>query len=227
MRVFISGQKLFGESVLRLCLQRGHEVTGVSAPIESDSGRPDRLRTAALTAGIMTLTPGELSASTLPDGTDLILAAHSHDFIGRPTRQKARLGAIGYHPSLLPLHRGRDSIRWAVHMRERVTGGSIYWLSDTVDGGHIAAQHHVFIRADDTPESLWRRELFPLGLFLFARVLSDLKGGTIVQMPQRQEDATWEPSFGRQQLFRPELPQLGTIDGFGVRTKADYREATA
>jgi len=76
----------------------------------------------------------------LPGGVDLILYAHSHDFIGAATRGKTRLGAMGYHPSLLPLHRGRDAVCWTLRMGDKVAGGSVYWLTDVVDGGPIAAQ---------------------------------------------------------------------------------------
>lgn len=217
MKLFIAGQKLFGAEVLALCLERGHEVLGVSSPpFAGDGHRPDRLRDAAQRAGIEWMPAGSLRADTLPQHVDLIVCAHSHDFLGRATRLKARLGAIGYHPSLLPLHRGRDAVAWALRMRERVTGGTIYWLSDGVDAGDIAAQAHVLIQADDHPETLWRRELFPLGLRLFARVLSDIAAGRLVRIPQRHDLATWEPALDRQPLFRPELPQLGTIQGYQV-----------
>lgn len=214
MRIFIAGQRSFGAAVLELCLRAGHDVLGVAAPIGDD--RPDRLRAQAARAGVACVPAGMLSAETLPPGVDLIIAAHSHDFIGRRTRGAAKLGAIGYHPSLLPLHRGRDAIEWTVRMRERVAGGTVYWLSDGVDAGDVAAQEHVFVRPDDDARELWRRELFPLGLILIGRVLADLSAGRMVRVPQRHELATWEPSTGRVPLFRPELPQLGVIEGFEV-----------
>lgn len=217
MKIFITGQKLFGAEVLGLCLSRGHDVAGVCAPpMAGDGDRPDRLRAAAERAGIPWLPSGQLRAEALPEDTDLIVAAHSHDFIGRRTRLKARLGAIGYHPSLLPLHRGRDAVRWTIRMGESVTGGTVYWLSDGIDAGDIAAQMHVLVRPDDTADQLWRRDLFPLGLRLFDRVLADIANGRLVRIPQRHELATWEPSLDRQPLFRPELPQLGHLSGFEV-----------
>jgi methionyl-tRNA formyltransferase len=164
------------------------------------------------------LPSGQLKSETKPSGVDLIISAHSHDFIGRRTRLKARLGGIGYHPSLLPLHRGRDAIRWTLKMGERITGGSIYWLSDYTDGGDIAAQDWCFVRPDDDAESLWRRELFPIGLRLFARVLDDLELGLVVAVPQDETLATWEPSWQRPPLRRPDLLLLGngTEPGFSV-----------
>jgi methionyl-tRNA formyltransferase len=115
----------------------------------------------------------------------------------------------------LPLHRGRDAVRWAIHAGDKVTGGSIYWLTDNVDCGPLAAQVHVLIRPDDTPEELWRRDLFPLGVRLFERVLADLSAGRIVRIRQRPDCATWEPSFTRPPIYRPDLLMLGgAIEGY-------------
>ena len=215
MRLFIAGQKAFGEAVFDVARSQGHEIVGVSAPAlaggtSSGAAKPDRLRAAAEAAGGPWMLAGTLRAETLPDGLDLILAAHAHDYIGRGARLHARGGAIGYHPSLLPLHRGRDAVRWAVHMRERVTGGSIYLLSDNVDAGLVLAQEHVFIRPDDTAESLWRCELYPLGVRLFGRVLGALSGLNVadeiiaLSRPQDEALATWEPSWERAPLCRPD-----------------------
>ena len=219
MNLFLCGQKAFGAEVLRMCIAEGHRLVGVSAPLarSSDASRYDRLREAADDAAIPVQPAGTLNADTLPDGLDLILAAHSHDFIGRRTRLKTRLGAIGYHPSLLPRHRGRDAIRWAIRMRDAITGGTVYWLNDNVDAGPIAAQDWCWVRPDDSPETLWRRELLPLGVQLFRAVLRDLSDGIIVSVPQDEDLATWEPSWSRQPLTRPDLLLLGgTIHGFRV-----------
>jgi methionyl-tRNA formyltransferase len=205
MRIFIAGQKAFGEQVYKLCVARGHEIAGVSAPrLAGDGDKPDRLRAAAEKDGAPWIEAGKLNAESLPAGVDLICAAHSHDFIGRKTREKARLGAIGYHPSLLPLHRGRDAIVWTLHMGEKVTGGTIYWMNDIMDGGDIAAQEHIFVPPGATPGDLWRERLFPLGLKLYERVLEDLERGIVVRQPQNHDLATWEPSWDRPPLKRPD-----------------------
>ncbi len=138
----------------------------------------------------------------MPAGVDLIVCAHSHDFVGRKTRLKARLGAIGYHPSLLPRHRGREAVRWAVHMGDAVTGGTVYWLTDSVDAGPIAAQEHVFIVPGEAPERLWREKLAPLGVRLTLRVLQDLAAGRIVS---RRQDARRRRPGSRRGRGRPSL----------------------
>jgi methionyl-tRNA formyltransferase len=203
VNIFITGQRSFGAAALAQCLASGHRIVGVSSP-----GGADPLRAQAELRGLAWMPAGTLNASTLPEGVDLIVAAHSHDFVGRATRLRARLGAVGYHPSLLPRHRGRDAVRWAIRLRDGVTGGSIYWLSDTVDGGEIAAQDWCFIRPDDTAETLWRRELFPIGILLIERTLEDLTRGLMVRIPQDDTLATWEPALDAPPLRRPDLAML-------------------
>jgi methionyl-tRNA formyltransferase len=219
MRVYLCGQKYFGQEALALLRRLGHDIAGVSAPRETPDGRADRLWLAA--EGLPRLQAGRLNADALPDGVDLIVAAHSHDFIGRRTRLRSRLGAIGYHPSLLPLHRGRDAVRWAVKLRERITGGSIYWFNDTVDGGPIAAQDWCFIRPDDTADELWRRDLQPMGLRLLERALGDIARGVLVQVPQDTALATWEPALNPPPLRRPDLLMLGDGRAAGYRVVRD------
>jgi len=217
MRIFISGQKAFGAAAFDLVAGLGHDIVGVAAPLFASDGKgTDRLRFAAGRADVHCIESQALNADTLPGNVDLIISAHSHAFIGRKTRHKASVGAIGYHPSLLPLHRGRDAVRWTIHMGDPVTGGTVYWLSDNVDCGPIAAQRHCFVRPCDTPKSLWRRELFPIGLRLFEQVLLDLDAGKMVRVPQPRALGSWEPSFERPPVMRPDLLMLG-------ETPAGYR----
>lgn len=205
MRVLIAGQKWFGSKVFEALREiNGVKVAAVSAPVGLD--KADRLATQAAIHRVKTIPAGTLNAKTMPKGIDLIVAAHSHDFIGEKTRLRAAYGGIGYHPSLLPLHRGRDAVRWAIRMGERITGGSVYQLSNRMDGGNVLAQAHVFVRPGDTAEAIWRRDLAPLGVRLLAQVVAAYAAGGY-QHGQKQDDAlaTWEPSIDRPPAYRPDL----------------------
>lgn len=226
LTVYLCGSRSFGAAVFRAILEAGHSVAGVSAPVSGSLGGKDRLQAAADLAGVPVLPAGLLTSSALPKGVDVIVAAHSHEFIGYKTRMRARFGAIGYHPSLLPRHRGRDAVRWAVKMGDAVTGGSVYWLTDNVDAGPIAAQEWAFIDRGETAADLWRRCLFSMGVRLLVRVLADLARGTVVAVPQDERYATWEPGWDRPPVRRPDLLLLG--DGSGrhdQRRVADDEEA--
>jgi methionyl-tRNA formyltransferase len=187
----IVGQKWLGAEVLAMCLQRGLDVAAVSAPRTDD-----RLAACATEAGVpLCQVDRQLDAKWVPDGVDLIICAHAHVFVTAEARARARLGAIGYHPSLLPRHRGRDAIIWTLAMRDLIAGGTVYWLDEGADTGDIAAQDWCWVKEGDTPESLWRRDLAPLGLRLLGEVIDALKAGKQPRTPQEPEHATWEPAF--------------------------------
>lgn len=210
MNVILAGQKRFGQQALELLLSQRWNVLAVSCPATRSDGSADALKCAVDRYRLPWIPSGMLRASAIPDGTDLIVCAHCHDFIGRATRNRARLGAIGYHPSMLPLHRGRSAVHWAVAMGDRMTGGSVYWLNDTVDGGPVAAQRAVFIRPGVSARDLWRDQLAPLGLELFQEVFTALERGDFPSTAQDPTLATWEPAFENvPPLFRPEVFQLG------------------
>lgn len=191
MRVMIVGQKWLAAELLRLCLARGDDVAAVSAP-----RMDDRLAALATAEGIpVCQVPRRLTGEWVPAGVDVLLCANAHVFVTAEARGKARLGALGYHPSLLPRHRGRDAIRWALHMGDVVTGGTAYWLDDGADTGPIAAQDWCWVEPGDTPEALWHRALGPMGLRLFDQVLAALDTGAVPSAPQDARMATWEPSF--------------------------------
>ena len=213
MNIVFCGQRSFGAAALEMIVKAGHSVLAVYAP-EPANVKRDRTESKAAYLGL-DVRHG-LRAENMPENVDLIVCAHSHDFVSAQALRKTRLGGIGYHPSLLPRHRGRDAVRWTVAMGDAVAGGSVYWLTDQVDAGPIAAQSFCFVRKDDTASTLWQRELFPMGIKLLAKALDDLSDCRMVCIPQDDAAATWEPSWDRAPLYRPDLLQLGSPAGFRV-----------
>lgn len=208
MRIFLCGQKSFGLEIFLMLRKRGDEVVGVAAPTEDQQGQPDPLYAHADALGVPVVSSSALRASDIPIETDLIVAAHSHAYIGRKTRETTKHGAIGYHPSLLPRHRGRDAIKWAIRMNDPVTGGTVFWLNDNVDGGDIAAQEWCWIRPGESASELWRDKLFPLGLALLNKTITDIEAGCIIRIKQDERVSTFEPAMDPPRLFRPELPMI-------------------
>ena len=113
--------------------------------------------------------PKLVTASEIAPNTDLIVTAHSHARIGKDALHAARLGGIGYHPSLLPRHRGLAAVEWTIKEGDPIAGGTIYHLADRMDAGAIAAQDWVFVKKGETARELWERALAPLGQRLLGR----------------------------------------------------------
>jgi methionyl-tRNA formyltransferase len=215
MKVVISGQKKFGEEILRLCIGKGLTVEAVCCPIEDKYIGP-----LAKINDIPIIPAGSLNAGTMPRGVDLGITAHSFDYIGKRTRYMARLGWLGYHPSLLPRHRGRSAIEWAIRMHDPVTGGTIFWLNAGIDRGDIAYQDWCWIppkywvvNPRKGAAEIWRRELMPMGVRLYDKALADIMKGIIVRRPQDPEIGTFEPGTDVKDVFRPDLLMLGWPTG--------------
>ena len=134
------------------------------------------------------------------------------DSIGKRTRYKPKIGWIGYHPSLLPRHRGRSSIEWAVRMRDAITGGTVFWLNSGIDRGDIANQDICFINPKlygiepkKAAKILWEHELQDMGLRLLKETLQDISNGIIKKVPQQKEYSTFEPNTDAKDVFKPDL----------------------
>lgn len=210
LKVFIAGQKYFGGQVLRRCLKLGVEVVGVSCPVDDN-----HIGRIATINEIPRIPAGSLDAESFPEGVDLGISAHSFDYIGKKTRYKARLGWIGYHPSLLPRHRGRSSVEWAIRMRDAITGGSVFWLNQGIDRGDICLQDWCFIdpalyhmNPREAASRLWRNELCPMGEELMEKAIRQIMNGQITKNPQDPRFSTWEPNTDVKDIYRPDALML-------------------
>ena len=116
-----------------------------------------------------------LRVSDLPWRPDLIVSAHSFRILPGWFIETAHLGAIGYHPSLLPKYPGRDAIKDCLADGARITGGTVYWLTNQIDGGPAVVaggarlQERVQVLPGETALGLWKRALAPLGADLLHR----------------------------------------------------------
>jgi len=169
MRITLVGSKFFGVTTLEKL--KTHKVEIISVVV---ADAEDRLAAAAKAAGIpvtVQANPKLVVADEIAAGTDLIITAHSHARIGKDALAKARLGGIGYHPSLLPRHRGIAAVEWTIKEGDPIAGGTIYHLADVMDGGAIAAQEFCFVKKGETARELWERALAPLGYKLLGEVV--------------------------------------------------------
>lgn len=171
LKVMIVGQKWLAEQLLAWCLiQSNIEVVAVSPPNETD-----RLARLAIAHQIpITVHNKTLTADQVPNGVDIILTAHAYCFVEKQARDKARLGAVGYHPSLLPKYKGKHAVKLAFDNGDKIVGGSLYQLDDGWDTGQVLAQKSVTVDDGDTMTSLWQDKLAPIGVELFRGYLIEL-----------------------------------------------------
>jgi methionyl-tRNA formyltransferase len=194
MQITLVGSRHFGVTTFDMLRKHGVEIVRV---VVADAD--DRLAAAARTAGIevtVQTDPKLVVAAEIAAGTDLIVTAHSHARISKDALSAARLGGIGYHPSLLPRHRGIAAVEWTIREGDTIAGGTVYHLADRMDAGAIAAQEWCFVKKGETARELWERALAPLGQKLLGEVIDYAKiHKTLPARPQDEQFATNAPGL--------------------------------
>jgi methionyl-tRNA formyltransferase len=207
MRVALIGQAAFGEAVYRRLLEQGENVVGVFYEREGDP-----LHTLAQEQGVPAYPTQELRRreffQTYADlGTELNVMAFVTVIIPERVINLPYHGTIQYHPSLLPLHRGRSAINWAIINGEVETGITIFWPDQGIDTGPILLQTKTPISHADTLGSLYRNLLFPQGVDGLVEAITLINEGRAPALVQDETQATYEPPceghLADIQWFRP------------------------
>ena len=83
---------------------------------------------------------------------DLIVLAGYMRVIKNPSKFPAPM--INVHPSLLPKYKGLHAVEQALDSRDDVTGCTVHYVNEELDGGEIIMQGEVAILPEDTIKSL-------------------------------------------------------------------------
>ena len=87
---------------------------------------------------------------------DLVFVVGWSQLVRQPFIELASEGVFGMHPTLLPRHRGRAPIPWAILSGLARTGVTLFEIVDpTADSGAIVGQVEVPVSADETATSLF------------------------------------------------------------------------
>jgi methionyl-tRNA formyltransferase len=194
MRITLVGSRHFGVTTFNMLRDHGVQIARV---VVHDG--EDRLAATARAVGVEVVVQADPKLVTAPEiapDTDLIVAAHSHARVSKQAVAAARLGGIGYHPSLLPRHRGLAAVEWTIKEGDPIAGGTVYHLAERMDAGAIAAQEWCFVKTGETARELWERALAPLGQKLLGEVIDYAKTHhALPAKPQDEQFATKAPAL--------------------------------
>lgn len=106
--------------------------------------------------------------------------------------ESTKIGAIGAHPTLLPVGRGRAAIPWAIIKGLDVTGVSFFKMDEGVDTGLILGQEEVPILTDETALTLYDK-VNTAHETLIKKLYVDLQNNKVEGKVQDESKATyWE-----------------------------------
>ena len=197
VRIVVNGQQAFGAEVFGALRDRGEDVVAVYCAPDRPGAGPDPLRAAAQAAGVPVRQPPsfrdpDVAAELREFAPDLMVMAFVTLFVPEEVLAIPRLGAIQYHPSLLPRHRGPSAINWAIIGREPTTGVTIFWPDEGLDTGPVLLTREVVIEPDDTVGSLYFDKLFPLGVAAMLDAVELVAAGAAPRTAQDESQATYE-----------------------------------
>ena len=197
LRIALIGQAAFGESVLNALTERGENVVATVCPPDKEGRPADPLKTAAQAHEISVLQFKRMRDREAIDAfkelnADLCVMAFVTDIVPEAILEAPTLGAIQYHPSLLPKHRGPSSINWPIIQGETRTGLTIFWPDKGLDTGPVLLQKEVDIGPDDTLGAVYFDKLFPTGVEAIAEAVGLVANGTAPKIPQDESQATYE-----------------------------------
>ncbi len=197
MKIVVIGQAAFGKDVLAALTDAGEHVVGIFCPPDREGRPADPIKHEAGEHGIPVFQFRRMRRRAAIDAfrdlnADLCVMAFVTDIVPEEILQAPTHGAIQYHPSLLPRHRGPSSINWPIIWGEKKTGLSIFWPDKGLDTGPVLLQKEVGIIPDDTLGSLYFGKLYPMGVDAMVESVQMVRDGSAPRIDQDHSQATYE-----------------------------------
>jgi methionyl-tRNA formyltransferase len=181
-------------------------ITSIPRPARRLSGVVDLARPAA-TAGVPVIRAADVNTPSLVArvrdlAPDLLVVVGWNQPLNRELLAIPSRGAVGFHASLLPRHRGHAPVNWAILRGETNIGNTMTMLDPGVDTGDIVTQREIAIDVADTCATVYAR-VGQAGADMLVEQLPALLSGTVVRHPQRRDAGDVLPR---------RTPEMGIID---------------
>jgi methionyl-tRNA formyltransferase len=155
-----------GRDCLEAAAEAGAQLVGIvtlPGPIDPNRSGQCAFDDVALRHGAVLVEATDVNAEATLDAVraldpELVFVVGWSKLVREPFIALAREGVFGMHPTLLPRHRGRAPIPWAILSGLARTGVTLFEIVDaTADSGAIVGQVVVDIAPDETAETLFER----------------------------------------------------------------------
>lgn len=157
---------VIGRECLEAAAGAGAEIAAVitlPGPVDPDRSGQCSFDEVADRVGAVLVEARDVNAPEIVEAVratrpDLIFVVGWSQLLREPFLELAAHGVFGMHPTLLPRHRGRAPIPWAILTGLAKTGVTLFEIADaTADSGSIVGQVEVEIEAGETAQTLYRK----------------------------------------------------------------------
>jgi len=190
-----------GRDCLEAAAAAGAEIVGVvtlPGPIDPNRSGQCSFDEVAARHGARLVETADVNADETLEAVrsfdpELIFIVGWSQLVREPFIALAREGVFGMHPALLPRHRGRAPIPWAILSGLARTGVTLFEIVDaTADSGAIVGQTVVDISPQETATTLFDR-IAEAHVALICEVVPQLLAGSAPRVPQDSRRASAWP----------------------------------
>ena len=203
MKLIFFGTPEFALPVLEKLSSSPYAPIAVVTRPDSRQGRGLKLKSTpvkerAQQLGIPVLTPQKLDDPSFLNelvkrAPDLFVVV-AFSILPPEVLQIPKIGSINLHPSLLPSYRGPAPVERAIMAGEKITGVTIFFLTEKIDQGPILLQREVPINEEETGGELKKR-LAIKGAEMLLELLPLIEKGEITPINQITTNASWAPKI--------------------------------
>lgn len=133
---------------------------------------------------------------------DYIIGIHFPYYFDNEVLSVPKYGVINLHPAYLPYNKGWHTPSWAIIDKTKI-GGTLHFMSDTIDSGNIIHQKELSILPDDTANTLYKR-VKKCELDTFVEAWEQIKGKNIHDYPQAVQGTSHQKS----DLFNTDVQRI-------------------
>lgn len=194
------GTPEFALSPLQALVKAGYEVVAVYTQPPRPKGRGyaetlSPVHQFAQEQGLPVYTPVTLKSPEEQEifkqlNADLAIVAAYGLLLPKPILEAPKLGCINIHASLLPRWRGAAPIHRAIEAGDTQTGITIMQMDVGLDTGPMLYTKTIFIKADETTQTLYDKMLV-LGTQALLECLPGILSGQVQPIAQSMEGVTY------------------------------------
>lgn len=119
-----------------------------------------------------------------PQGSDFGIAPWLNTKIPDDELSLYKIGVLVFHPSLLPIYRGKNAIKDAFYNGDSYTGVTWFWANSGFDKGDICEQA-VIPFSIQVPKEFYNTHVIPKGVELLKYAITDILNGHVRRRPQQ------------------------------------------
>lgn len=121
---------------------------------------------------------------------DLIISIAAPQIFKQEILNIPKKGCVNYHTALLPKHRGRQPLFWALLDDDECVGVTIHEMDNKLDNGPIIAQEKIVVDPKDTLHSLYLKTI-KIGPKVLVRAINILDNDISKRIDNNFDEATY------------------------------------